>query len=119
MLQNNETLPYHGGVLPLVRLSKLLGISERVRRTPYALVIQSGSQPVSFAVDRLLGQREIVVRALNDPLLQVPGFSGAAELGDGSLVLILDPAALIALSQEKKRLMAYGGYEERERERGR
>jgi len=35
-----------------------------------------------------------VVRALRDPLIQVPGITGATELGDGKPVLILDGSAL-------------------------
>jgi two-component system chemotaxis sensor kinase CheA len=46
-------------------------------------------------VDRIIGQREIVVRAMTDPLVQVPGVAGATELGDGHPVLILDAAALV------------------------
>jgi two-component system chemotaxis sensor kinase CheA len=47
-----------------------------------------------LVVDKIHGQREVVVRAMRDPLLQVPGVSGATELGDGRPVLILDPVAL-------------------------
>ena len=45
-------------------------------------------------VDRIAGQREIVVKTITDPLLRVEGISGATELGDGRLVLILDAPAL-------------------------
>jgi two-component system chemotaxis sensor kinase CheA len=44
--------------------------------------------------EEILGQREVVVRALRDPLIQVPGITGATELGDGKPVLILDGAGL-------------------------
>ena len=45
-------------------------------------------------VDRIAGQREIVVKTITDPLLRVDGISGATELGDGRLVLILDAQTL-------------------------
>ena len=38
-----------------------------------------------------VGQREIVVRAIADPLVRVDGIAGATDLGDGRVVLILDP----------------------------
>ena len=41
-------------------------------------------------IDRVLARREIVVRPVTDPLINVPGISGATELGDGKAVLILD-----------------------------
>jgi len=46
-------------------------------------------------VDKIMGRREIVVRAMTDPLLQVPGVSGATELGDGRVVLILDASRFL------------------------
>ena len=45
-------------------------------------------------VEQVHGQREVVVRAIRDPLVQVPGIVGATELGDGRPVLILDGAIL-------------------------
>lgn len=48
-----------------------------------------------MAVDRIQGKREIVVRAVTDPLVQVQGVAGATELGDGRVVLILDTGSLL------------------------
>jgi two-component system chemotaxis sensor kinase CheA len=59
------------------------------------LVIANETTPTGLAVDRITGQREIVVRSITDPLLRVPGVVGATELGDGKPVLILDPHSMI------------------------
>ena len=56
---------------------------------------------VGIAVDRIVGQREIVVRAIADPLVRVDGISGATDLGDGHVVLILDPAVLARKMRER------------------
>lgn len=45
-------------------------------------------------MDRLLGQREAVIRPLTDPLVKVAGVSGATDLGDGKPTLVLDLIAL-------------------------
>jgi len=59
---------------------------------------------VAFGVDRLLGQQEVVIRPVNDPLIRVPGISGATDLGDGRPTLVLDLVALSAsLSENTKR----------------
>ena len=60
-------------------------------------VVGHGSAAVGLAVDRIVGQREIVVRTMADPLVRVDGVSGATDLGDGRVVLILDPAMLARL----------------------
>jgi two-component system chemotaxis sensor kinase CheA len=43
----------------------------------------------------------VVVRAIADPLVKVNGVSGATDLGDGKVVLILDPLALARLSRAR------------------
>ena len=57
------------------------------------LVIGEETNAVGLAVDRIIGQREIVVRAIKDPLAQSKGIAGATELGDQRVVLILDISA--------------------------
>jgi len=92
--ENNEIIPHRGGVLSLVRLARLFNLEEKARHSFQVFVIGKGAGAVGIAVDRILGQREIVVRAINDPLIQVPGITGATELGDGRIVLIVDAAGL-------------------------
>jgi len=100
VLENNEIIYYRGGVLPLVHLGRLFGLEEKIARAYYALVVGNGLSTVGILVDRILGQREIVVRALSDPLVQVSGVSGATELGDGRVVLILDANALARMRKK-------------------
>ncbi|HVF88661.1 MAG TPA: chemotaxis protein CheA [Blastocatellia bacterium] len=96
-LEEYELIQYRGGALPIVRLARLFDIEEKYERVFHAFVIGSGLNVAGIAVDRIIGHQEIVVRAINDPLIQVAGISGATELGDGQVVLILDAAALIKL----------------------
>ncbi len=93
--ENNEVIHYRGGVLPVLRLARLFGLDENFSRVFHAFVVGQGLSAAGIAVDRILGQREIVVRAVSDPLIQVTGIAGATELGDGRVVLILDVAALV------------------------
>jgi two-component system, chemotaxis family, sensor kinase CheA len=94
VLENNEIVSYRGGVLPLVRLARLFGLEETAGSAFHVFVIGGGAGAVGLAVDRAVGQREVVVRGLNDPLVKVAGVAGATDLGDGRVVLILDVAAL-------------------------
>ncbi len=86
-----------GSAVPLLALERLLGRGHpdgRSGAAPKALIVRQRGEPVAFAVDRLLGQQEIVLRPLEDPLVRVPGVSGATDLGDGQPTLVLDLAAL-------------------------
>ena len=100
-LENNEIIEYRGAVLPLVRLSKLFALENGERETFHAFVVGEGEKAVGVAVDRVIGQAEIVIRSVSDPLAQVAGVTGATELGDGRIVLILDAAA-VARRLERK-----------------
>jgi two-component system chemotaxis sensor kinase CheA len=93
-LENNEIVDYRGAALPLIRLSTLFGLPDGQRDIFHAFVVGEGRQAVGVAVDQVIGQAEIVIRALSDSLTQVPGISGATELGDGRIVLILDVPAI-------------------------
>jgi two-component system chemotaxis sensor kinase CheA len=101
-LENNEVVRYRGGVLPLLRLARLFGLKERSGRALYALVAVGGQNPVAIVVDRLSGQREVVVRTFTDPLIRIAGIAGATELGDGRVVLILDLPALARAARKTR-----------------
>jgi two-component system, chemotaxis family, sensor kinase CheA len=93
----NEMVEYRGRVIPFVRLSTALnvpGIEEKGKFIP-ALIIQNGSKSSALAVDRLIGQLEIVIKPLGTYLGDVEGISGATILGDGRVALILNAASFI------------------------
>jgi two-component system chemotaxis sensor kinase CheA len=94
LVGQHEIAPFRGGVIPIHRLGRLFGIPEEHRTRLHVFVIGSGGDATGLAVDRILGQREIVVRTMADGLVRVDGVIGATDLGDGRVVLILDPAAL-------------------------
>ena len=98
VLENNEIIPYRGKVLPLLRLARVFEMTHERGERFHVLVIGEETNAVGLAVDRILGQREIVVRAIKDPLAQSRGIAGATELGDQRVVLILDISALRQLA---------------------
>jgi len=93
-----EVMPHRAAALPLLRLGQLFGIPSDQRDRLHVFVCGHDQGALGFAVDRIVGQREIVVRPILDPLVRVDGVSGATDLGDGRVVLILDPAALARMA---------------------
>jgi two-component system chemotaxis sensor kinase CheA len=88
-------LSRHGESLPLVWLDTLFGLAATADRArSKAMIIRREELALAFAVDRMLGQQEIVVRPLTDPLVSVAGVAGAADLGDGRATLVVDLYAL-------------------------
>lgn len=62
------------------------------------ILVRSNDHSVAFQVDNLQGSREIVVKSLGPQFKSVLGVSGATIMGDGRVVVILDPNALIRSS---------------------
>ncbi len=93
-MERAELVSVRGSALPLVRLRGVFGFGKSDRAMPSVLVSQSDRGRVGLVVDRIIGQRQIVVRSIRDPLIHVPGVIGATELGDGRPLLILDPIAI-------------------------
>ncbi len=100
-VERNEMMPYRGAALPVMRLSRLFGLPDTARDRLHLFVVGVAGAAVGIAVDRIVGQREIVVRAIADSLVKVDGISGATDLGDGHVVLILDPAMLARQMRER------------------
>lgn len=94
-IENNELIPYRKGVLPVIRLAEYFNLTDLSNGKSQVLVIGTGQKAVGIMVDKVLSLREIVVRSLSDPYVQVDGVSGATELGDGKALLILDTSSLI------------------------
>ena len=84
-------------LLPLVRLRALLGLEPRaaeIEDDAFIVVTQAGDDAFGIVVDDVLHTEEIVVKPMATRLKQIPFFAGAAILGDGSVILILDPNGL-------------------------
>ena len=84
---------------PWQYLPTLLGDS-RARPEParrhWLLLVRAGDRPLALEVDDLAGNQELVVKNIGPQLARVAGVAGATVLGDGEIVLILNPAALAA-----------------------
>jgi two-component system chemotaxis sensor kinase CheA len=88
-----EVIKYRAGILPVYRLTRFFKLRRESPTRMCVLVLNSDRGSSGLLVDRIHGQKEVVVRPIRDPLIQAPGISGATELGDGRPVLILDGAA--------------------------
>lgn len=96
-------LDHRGTAVPLFRLSSLLGFAGQAPPSPKAILVRRESELLAFEVDRMLGQQEIVVRPLTDPLVSVAGVTGSTDLGDGRPTLVLDPLLLVQRSGAEAR----------------
>jgi len=98
----NETpiLRLRDRLLPLVSLRELLRLDAGVEDagTPIIIVIQVGAGMLGIIVDRVFDTEEIVVKPVAPILRHVTMFSGNTILGDGSVIMILDPNGIARAS---------------------
>ncbi|HEY8078678.1 MAG TPA: chemotaxis protein CheA [Labilithrix sp.] len=126
--ENREVMTQRGQTVPLARLARVFQLEgykpgvwvNEEAKTPKPPEVRPGQKPkayvvigavadrrVGFVVDRLIGQQDIVIKALGKSLKKVRGIAGATELGDQRVGLVLDAAALIhevLASQGEQRL---------------
>ena len=101
-LREKGEIEWQGQRYPFHYLPHLLGDADaapEAHRRYWVLLLRSGSQRVAVQVDELKGNREVVVKNVGTQLARVVGVAGATVLGDGSVVLILNPVALAAKAQ--------------------
>ncbi len=85
-------------VLPVLDIAASFGRSVNRRRGGFLVLIEADNRRRAILADEAIGIREIVVKGL-DPMVGSPeGISGSTILGDGRVVLILDPRGLVTLS---------------------
>ena len=77
----------------------------------FVVVSQLGARRLGMVVDLLLGQQDIVIKALGKSLSHVGDFVGATDLGDQSVTLVLDTAQLleeVLASSDRSRMLEVG-----------
>jgi two-component system chemotaxis sensor kinase CheA len=95
-LGGSQAVVLGGRPVPVHDLATALGGSAApLAASPPAIVLSAPSGAVAMACDRVLGDEEVVTKSLGPLLAGVPGYLGAAILGDGRIVLILDPSHLL------------------------
>ena len=91
-----ELVMVRGECYPVLRVGEWYKLSDYkadIENGMFVLVQVEG-QMVCLFVDNLVGKQEIVVKPIPDYIKKVKGLSGCTQLGDGSIALILDVAAL-------------------------
>ncbi len=103
-VDQREVLRLREQILTLVRLNQLGRLhsidSQPARKKNFVIVIGAAEKRFGLIVDSLVGEEELVIKALPGEIVSSDLVSGASILGDGTVVLILNvPAVLARLSR--------------------
>jgi two-component system chemotaxis sensor kinase CheA len=104
-VDQREVLRLRDQILTLVRLNQLDRIhavdeSPEKKKKNFVIVIGAAERRFGLLVDQMVGEEELVIKALPSDIVASDLVSGASILGDGTVVLILNvPAVLSRLSR--------------------
>ena len=95
VVDHHDVIQLRDEVLTLVHLSKLVRQQNKAKKF-FIVVIAMGDRKFGLVVDSLVGEEELVIKALDDHLVSTDLVSGASILGDGTVVLILNITSVIS-----------------------
>jgi two-component system, chemotaxis family, sensor kinase CheA len=94
-VDNHDVIQLRDDVLSLVHLHGLTREANDAAKM-FVVVTSLGDRKFGLVVDQLVGEEELVIKALDDHLVATDLVSGASILGDGTVVLILNIASVVA-----------------------
>ncbi len=105
-LTRRKAINLRGEVLGVTRLRDLLQFHDRAEGDTAGedipvVVVSSAGRRMGLIVDAFIRRQEMVIKPLAPYLASLPGISGASIMGDGGVVLILDPSELLTLATEE------------------
>ncbi len=110
-VDRHEVVQLRDQVLTLIRLGELVpGTPAAPASSVFIVVLGMADRRFGLIVDKLVGEEELVIKALSDRLVATELVSGASILGDGSVVLILNISAVVErLGRMRVEARAAGG----------
>ncbi|OGI09156.1 MAG: hypothetical protein A2Y40_03990 [Candidatus Margulisbacteria bacterium GWF2_35_9] len=96
-IANQEAIRIRNEVINILRLDEIfqLGNENRKKDRVQVVIVGMAEHRIGFVVDGLIGEQEVVIKSLDNSLVDSPGIAGASILGDGTVALIVDVSTLI------------------------
>lgn len=98
-VEGQAMLTVDGTPLPFVALTSILGQQDETASEAIAIIMGTAKQRIALLVDDVLTEQELAVKAFSRPLLKVRHLSGAALLGNGEPVVVLNAADIVKTAQ--------------------
>ena len=101
-VEGQEAIILRDHAVPVKPLAAVLGLKgpreETAERSP-VVIINLAETRLGIIVDELIGEYEVVIKILGEHVRSVRNIAGATVLGDGEVVLILNPSDVIAAAK--------------------
>lgn len=99
----NEMILIRGACYPVLRLNELFNVNTRITKMEEGIImmVQNENRGLCLFADALIGEQQVVVKALPKYIKKIHGIAGCTMLGDGSISLILDAGTLLTNQKER------------------
>ena len=103
VLEGIEVINIKDEVVNIARIKDLFKLPSRYNDVSsfYAVVLMAENKKIALLVNNLIGEQDIVIKALKDQLTKVEGIAGATILGDGTVSFILDTQTIVGLGTKQ------------------
>ena len=100
MLHNEPFIYLRGEVIPLLFINSMLDLEAIKDKEMCVVVLNIKGNLLAVVVNKFLGQLDVVQKPLGGMLEGHPVFSGTALLGNGQIIMMMDPVGLLGVSSE-------------------
>lgn len=98
VLEGATVIKIRNEIISVISIKELFNLPDRNNNNScYVVIISSEEKKIALLVNSLVGEQDIVIKALNDKIIKSEGIVGATILGDGTVSFILDIQAMISL----------------------
>ncbi|HEY7139515.1 MAG TPA: Hpt domain-containing protein, partial [Methylomirabilota bacterium] len=104
---SREMVRVEGQLLDVHRLDRVLGLAAETPGNdpaPPVLVVRTSGRSFAVVVDAIVGKEEVVIKPIGGLLAGLSPYGGATVTGEGRVILVLDPARLLALAESRQGL---------------
>ena len=98
-----------GRVVPLIELGAALGIGETTLPPTHVVIVDTSRGQVALCVTGIIGQREVVTRALSGAVSASALIAATAVLGDGAIAFLIDTDMIDVMNMDKGTIHAVHG----------
>src|SRR5665213_3629315 len=96
-IKDTPVLRLRNALLPLLHLKEVLQLGAADGESGFVVVVQVGNLVFGAIVDSVFHTEEIVIKPMSSKLRHIGVFSGTTILGDGSVIMIIDPNGIAQL----------------------
>lgn len=101
-LEGLQVINIRNEILGVIKLKDIFNLPNKYETdAEYAVVISFENTKIALLVNVLIGEQDIVIKAVNDKFSKSDGISGATLLGDGTVGFILDVQTIVTLGSVK------------------